>query len=127
MYKIGEFSKIVNIPVRTLRFYDMIGLLEPNEVDQFTNYRYYDEQNINECEKIKLLKSLEFSLKEIIQYKDSLNEIIIDKKRQEIKDKISLLKLKDKRLLILKEEINTPILKRKSIKKNDEIKILRRN
>ena len=40
-YKISEFSKLVNVPVKTLRYYDEIGLFKPEEVDIFSNYRYY--------------------------------------------------------------------------------------
>jgi len=41
MIKIGEFSKLVQLPVATLRYYDQVGLLKPVEVDRFTGYRYY--------------------------------------------------------------------------------------
>ena len=46
MYKIGDFAKIVDIPVRTLRFYDTYGVLQPSEIDNFTGYRYYSDENI---------------------------------------------------------------------------------
>ena len=39
MIKIGEFSKLVQVPVPTLRYYDQVGLLKPVEVDRFTGYR----------------------------------------------------------------------------------------
>lgn len=38
MYKIGDFSKIVDIPVRTLRYYAEYGVLVPSEIDKFTGY-----------------------------------------------------------------------------------------
>ncbi len=41
MYKIGELSKLSQIPVKTLRFYDAEGILVPDEIDEFTGYRYY--------------------------------------------------------------------------------------
>ena len=40
MYKIGDFSKIVDIPVRTLRYYAEYGVLVPSEIDKFTGYKY---------------------------------------------------------------------------------------
>ena len=126
MYKIGDFSKIVDIPVRTLRFYDEYGILKPSEIDIFTGYRYYNDENIIECELIKLLKSLDFTLEEIIHYKDSLDEEVIEKKKKEIEERIQLLKLKYKRLLILEEEIKKekkPIIK---INETSKEKILRR-
>jgi DNA-binding transcriptional MerR regulator len=41
MLKIGEFSKLAQVPVPTLRYYDQVGLLQPVEVDRLTGYRYY--------------------------------------------------------------------------------------
>jgi len=41
MFKIGDFSRISQVSVKTLRYYDEIGLLRPAQVDRFTGYRYY--------------------------------------------------------------------------------------
>ena len=41
-YKIGDFAKIVGTTVRTLRYYDEMGILIPDEIDLYTNYRYYN-------------------------------------------------------------------------------------
>ena len=54
MYKIGELSKIVDIPVKTLRYYDDFGILVPSKIDEFTGYRYYDDNSILDCELIKV-------------------------------------------------------------------------
>lgn len=105
MYKIGEFSQLVGLPVRTLRYYDECGVLQPKEVDIFTNYRYYNDENVVECELIKLLKSVNFTLDEIAIYKDNLNEDIISQKEGEIFEQIELMKAKLNRLAIMKEEI----------------------
>lgn len=72
IYKIGDFSNLVNISVRTLRYYDEIGLLKPEIVDKFTNYRYYTEDNVVEAHFITLLKDVGFTLQEIIDYKNFL-------------------------------------------------------
>ena len=92
MYKIGDFSKIVDVPVRTLRFYAECGVLIPSLTDEFTGYRYYDDSNVLECEKIKLLKSLDFTLEEIIRVKDNLTADVFESKRREITMKMCLLK-----------------------------------
>ena len=105
MYKIGDFSKIVDIPVRTLRYYAEYGVLVPSEIDIFTEYKYYSEENIVECELIKLLKSLDFTLDEIKQYKNCIDEEILEKKKKEIEERMYLLKLKYKRLTIMQEEL----------------------
>ena len=46
MLKIGEFSKLSRVSVRMLRHYDEIGLLKPAEIDTFTDYRYYREDQL---------------------------------------------------------------------------------
>ena len=65
MFKIGEFSKLVQVPVATLRFYDQIGLLEPIEVDRTTGYRYYSASQLPRLHRILALKGLGFSLERI--------------------------------------------------------------
>lgn len=65
MYKIGELSKLCNISVKTLRYYDAEGLLIPDEIDKFTGYRYYSASKLSDCYKIIALKELGFSLDEI--------------------------------------------------------------
>ena len=39
MFKIGEFSKLTQVSIRMLRYYDEMGLLKPSQVDPWTNYR----------------------------------------------------------------------------------------
>jgi len=41
MFKIGEFSKLTQVSIRMLRYYDETGLLKPAQIDQFTGYRSY--------------------------------------------------------------------------------------
>jgi DNA-binding transcriptional MerR regulator/effector-binding domain-containing protein len=65
MIKIGEFSKLVQVPVATLRYYDQIGLLRPVEVDRFTGYRYYSTSQLPRLHRILALKGLGFSLDQI--------------------------------------------------------------
>ena len=65
MYKIGELSKLSNIPVKTLRYYDLEGILCPDLVDAFTGYRYYSAAKLSDCYRILALKELGFTLEEI--------------------------------------------------------------
>ena len=65
MYKIGELSKLCNISVKALRYYDAEGLLIPDEIDKFTGYRYYSAAKLADCYRIIALKELGFSLDEI--------------------------------------------------------------
>jgi DNA-binding transcriptional MerR regulator len=41
MLKIGEFSRVCQVPVSALRYYADIGLLPPAQVDPLTGYRFY--------------------------------------------------------------------------------------
>ena len=65
MFKIGEFSKLVQVSVPTLRYYDQVGLLKPVEVDLFTGYRSYSASQLPRLHRILALKGLGFSLEQI--------------------------------------------------------------
>jgi DNA-binding transcriptional MerR regulator len=67
MLKIGEFSKLSRVSVRMLRHYDEIGLLKPAEIDRFTDYRYYREDQLPTAGRIAALKDMGFSLTEIVR------------------------------------------------------------
>lgn len=64
-YKIGEFSKLARVTVRTLRHYEDIGLLKPDIVDRWTGYRYYSPGQLQKLLFIIQLKDLGFTLSEI--------------------------------------------------------------
>lgn len=65
MIKIGEFSQINKITVKTLRLYDKLGILKPKFVDKFNGFRYYDSDQLLLVQKIISLKQIGFSLSEI--------------------------------------------------------------
>ncbi len=67
MFKIGEFSRFSQVSVKTLRYYDQIGLLKPAEVDDFTGYRYYSACQLPRINRILALKDLGLSLGQITQ------------------------------------------------------------
>ena len=67
MLKIGDFSKLSRVSVRMLRHYDEIGLLKPAEIDCFTDYRYYREDQFPAAGRIAALKDMGFSLADIIR------------------------------------------------------------
>lgn len=62
---IKEFADFTGVSVRTLHYYDEIGLLKPAQVDKFTGYRYYDEQSLLRMQEILFYRELDFSLKTI--------------------------------------------------------------
>jgi DNA-binding transcriptional MerR regulator/predicted transcriptional regulator YdeE len=65
MLKIGDFSRLSQVSIETLRHYDAIGLLKPAEVDKFTGYRYYAYAQLGRLNRILALKDLGFSLEQI--------------------------------------------------------------
>lgn len=67
MLKIGDFSKLSRVTIKTLRFYDEMGLLKPVEVDRFTGYRYYTLDQLPRLNRILALKDLGFALEQIAQ------------------------------------------------------------
>ncbi len=101
-YKIGEFSKLVNVPVKTLRYYDEISLFKPKEVDIFSNYRYYLESQVEDLKIILELKEAGFRLEEIIKYWNNWDDKIMSHQKEKI--------------YLEKKELN------KKIKKIDELR-----
>jgi DNA-binding transcriptional MerR regulator/DNA gyrase inhibitor GyrI len=65
MFSIGEFSRLTQLPVKTLRFYHDEGLLIAAYVDPDTGYRYYGNDQVETARVIVYLRSLEFPLSEI--------------------------------------------------------------
>ncbi len=62
MLKIGEFSKLSRVSIRSLRRYDEAGLLVPVSIDPFTGYRYYSERQLPIANRIRALRDMGFPL-----------------------------------------------------------------
>ena len=65
MFRIGDFARLSQVSVKTLRFYDEVGLLKPTFVDGATGYRYYSADLLPRLNRILALKDLGFSLEQI--------------------------------------------------------------
>ena len=92
--QIKEFAKFTGVSVRTLHYYDEIGLLRPAEVDKVTGYRFYNEQSLLRMQEILFFRELDFSLKSIGEMLSSPNY----DKAKALKEQKRLLKLKKERL-----------------------------
>ena len=92
--QIKEFAQFTGVSVRTLHYYDEIGLLKPARVDKATGYRYYDEQSLLRMQEILFYRELDFSLKSI---EEILSSPHYDK-TQALKEQKQLLILKRERL-----------------------------
>lgn len=65
MLKIGEFGRLANVPVKTLRYYDEMGLIIPARVDSSTGYRYYSAAQLPRLHRLLALKELGFTLDQV--------------------------------------------------------------
>jgi effector-binding domain-containing protein len=63
--QIGDFSKLSFVTVKALRYYDEIGLLKPERVDELTGYRHYSASQLPRLNRIVALKNLGLSLDEV--------------------------------------------------------------
>lgn len=70
---ISEMAKLSGVSVRTLHYYDEIGLLKPSEVMSDTGYRYYDENTLVQLQQILFYRELDFPLKEIEKMMEAPN------------------------------------------------------
>jgi DNA-binding transcriptional MerR regulator len=71
MFKIGDFSRLTQVSVKTLHHYDEIGLFCPMQVDRFTGYRYYSAEQLPRLMQILALKGAGFALDQIKQLVDA--------------------------------------------------------
>jgi DNA-binding transcriptional MerR regulator len=103
MFKIGDFSRLTKVSVKTLHHYDDIGLFEPAHVDQWTSYRYYSFEQLPRLNRILALKELGFALEDIRSILDvalttqQLSAVLatrqteLERQRTEIDEKLSRL------------------------------------
>ena len=86
---VHEVSKLAGVSIRTLQYYDKIGLLHPTGYTD-AGYRLYDDTDLERLQHILLFRELEFPLKDI---RDILNSPDFDRSRA-LEQQIELLKLK---------------------------------
>lgn len=67
MIKIGDFSNLAHVSIKTLHHYDEMGLLKPAHIDRFSGYRYYTIQQLATLNRILALKDLGLSLEQVAQ------------------------------------------------------------
>lgn len=63
-YTAGQFAKKAGTTIRTIRFYDIKGLLKPSSINK-TGYRFYTDEDFAKLQVILTLKYLGFSLEDI--------------------------------------------------------------
>ena len=93
MFTVNEVSKIAGISIRTLQYYDKIGLLPPSSFTD-SGYRLYNEDSLERLQTVLLFRELEFPLKEI---KKIIENPDFDKEKA-LSEQIKLLKLRREQL-----------------------------
>lgn len=94
-FSVGEAARAVHTTSETLRHYDRIGLVKPSRKDEWTNYRYYTEQDIVRLNTVRALQMMDLSLQEIkkvLDY-DDLEKIVsfLARAEQKADEKIAAL------------------------------------
>ena len=95
MITIQGFAKLCGCNTQTLRYYDRIGLLAPAKVDEWTGYRYYEEEQALLFVKIKNLQQADFSIEEIktlLPGDDDLLMAAFERKIKEQKQKLETIR-----------------------------------
>jgi DNA-binding transcriptional MerR regulator/effector-binding domain-containing protein len=82
LYKIGLFSQMNQVTIKTLRHYDEMDLLKPAYIDEVNGYRYYTSEQLPILHQILALRQMDFSLEEIkkVQQGVSVQEMLQNKK-----------------------------------------------
>lgn len=93
MRTVKEVSRLSGVSIRTLHYYDQIGLLGPTQVTD-AGYRLYDDTALERLQQILLFRELEFPLKEI---RDILDSPHFDRNKA-LEQQIELLTLKKEHL-----------------------------
>ena len=89
MMTVNEVSKLTGVSIRTLQYYDKIGLLHPANYTE-AGYRLYDDAALETLQQILLFRELEFPLKDI---KEIISSQDFDRSKA-LEQQIELLKLK---------------------------------
>ncbi|AWB46050.1 MerR family transcriptional regulator [Paenibacillus sp. CAA11] len=119
MLSIGEFSKICKVSTKTLRYYDEMGLIHPDEINPENGYRYYSIRQLKKMLFINRLKSYHFSLEEIkalLESEENSSEeqlaSALHRKRRDIQEKLDGLQytLKQMNHDIVNLEMGIPLM-----------------
>ncbi|MBE7433940.1 MAG: MerR family transcriptional regulator [Anaerolineales bacterium] len=119
MLKIGEFSRLSQVTIKTLHHYDELGLIKPAHIDPVTNYRFYTIEQLPRIHRIMALKEMGLSLEQIgimLERELSTDEMrgMLHFKQaeiqQEMRERQRQLSMVEFRLRMIEAEINFPEL-----------------
>lgn len=104
IYTVKQLAKIAGVTVRTLHYYDEIGLLEPSFTKE-NGYRCYEEKELVKLQQILFFRELEFPLEDIVQMINTPEFNALEA----LADQRKLLEMKRARLEGLLETIDTTV------------------
>ncbi|MHC5248065.1 MerR family transcriptional regulator [Enterococcus sp. LJL90] len=98
LYRIGMFSKMNQVTIKALRYYDDVGLLKPRFIDPDNGYRYYSSGQVGELHQLLALRKIGFSIEDIQSLgKGTTQETLLQRKKaqllQDIAEKTKMLSL----------------------------------
>lgn len=107
-FSVGEAAKAVHTTSETLRHYDRIGLVKPSKKDEWTNYRYYTEQDIVRLNTVRALQLMDLHLQEIkkvLEY-DELEKIVdfLGQAEKKADEKIAALQYSKSKIQLAKSD-----------------------
>ena len=110
LFTIGEMGGLFRTNIRTLRYYDDIGLLKPEVVDPKTGYRYYSARQFERMNTIKYLRNLNMPLDKIkafFENRDTLvMEQILEEQLQETRAQLARLQAIERKLTTRLEQLD---------------------
>ncbi len=117
-FSVGEAAKAVHTTSETLRHYDRIGLVKPSKKDEWTNYRYYTEQDIVRLNTVRALQLMDLPLQEIkkvLEY-DDLEKIVdfLAQAEKKADEKIAALQYSKAKIQLAKADYERKLQMRKN-------------
>lgn len=113
LLSIGEMARLFHMNIRTLRYYDKLGILKPEYINRETNYRYYSTNQFERLNTIKYLRALDVPLKKISDFfneRDVKNILsIFMEQRENILEKKNKLSQIEKKITHRIEQIETAL------------------
>lgn len=116
LFTIGEMARLFDVNIRTLRYYDDIGILRPETTDPDSGYRYYSSRQFERMNTIKYLRALDMPLKKIALFFEKRDvkslQMMMEEQKQDTRRKIeSLMRIEQKlerRLSSLEDAVSAP-------------------
>jgi DNA-binding transcriptional MerR regulator len=124
MLRIGELAALCGTSIKSLRYYNKMGIFKPEYIDPSNNYRYYKEEQIEKLNMLLDLKNIGFTLNEIsLVMKDTPDSRLLLKllleKRQQLEDIIKTVELKIDNVDSITNKLQNQLSEKEASPKND--------